>query len=852
MNGAGDIDGLVRRVVDGHSLLFVGEAGVGKSYLADNLAQRLQTLGWGRETVFGTPSIRSLRFGAIHHLITESATRTPDELIAMADGHLRRLDQGSGSVLVVDDLDGIDSDSLAVVHQLAARGHRVIGTVRSDAAGGELILPLWRDAVLQRVDITSDSSATASLVESFLQAPASPSLVDQISALTLGNPLFIRELIADAKTTGRLVKRNGSYESVGPVTTAQRVTDLVETRFANLDTQLHSVLETIAVCEPCELRALERVVSASALDQLESIGLIAARRDDSRDIVTVTHPLIAEVVRASTPLLRRRRHQLTLGTAILEQSGPRATDLARAVAWLIEGDVLPHPTHVKAAAQHSLTTFDGGAARELLEAGQLTNDATADVDLMLGRALMLEGKTDASIERLERALANANADGERAEAAVTLSEVLMFVRADQKAAHDISTAALELVTEVQAKARIVTSILIGAGMTGDFQPALTLGIQMSDEPTLDGQSQLSILVITTLAQALTGHAERIQTDLVAAEKLASVHAAAFPAAKDQLLVTRSMHAAANGSIEAIQSLVSERLHSVGPNNAMSSVLQQTLATTSLFRGFGDDARRFALMALRSGAADPLGLDGLAHAVGALVLAATGDSEGSALESERCLASQRMGVRERPYLAKAAALRLAIQGDIETAVQTCIDGNASSGDNRIWALDLLYQAVRFSEPLAVLALMEAETQFAATLICGTQIDHAHALDATDAAGLRSVSQRFVSAGLHLYAAEAAAHASWHETDDTMQATRDAAFAHTLFLRCDSLWSLALDRTNDPLTKREREICVKATAGESTRTIANDLALSVRTVENHTQRAFRKLGIHNRTELAAIFG
>lgn len=851
MNGATNVEKLVQRVMSGESLLLVGEAGVGKSHLATEVAQRLQALGWGRETVFGTPSIRPLRFGAIHHLIAESATRTPDELIAMADGHLRRLDQGHGSVLVVDDLDGIDSDSLAVVHQLAARGHRVVATVRSDAAAGPLVLPLWKDAVLERVDVLAEPSATASLIETFLHAPAASSLVEQVAALTLGNPLFIRELIADANTTGRLVERNGLYESIGPLTTAQRVTDLLETRFANLDPELHRALEMIAVCEPCDLRALSQVIGALTLDRLEAIGLIAARPQDDHDTVTVTHPLIAEVVRSSTPLLRRRKHQLALGAAVLEHASPRPIDLARAVTWLIDGGTLPHSAHVKAAARHSLATFDGETALKLLDAGQLTGEATTEIDLMLGRSFMLEGDVDSSVERLECALANASSDDERAEAAVALSEVLMFARGDQATARHVSTVALESVTEGQAKARILSSILLGAGMTGDFQPALTLGVQMSDEPELDERSRLSILIITTLAQAITGHTARLDADLRLAERIVSRHTAAFPAAREQLLIARAMQGVTDGSVVQTQTSVQKRLDEIGPNNAMSSILQQTMATTSMLSGRGDEARRFALLALRSDAADPLGLDVLAHALAARVLAATGDSEGSAAETEQCLASPRLGIRERAYLEEAAALRLARSGEIEAAVQRCVGGHARSGDNKLWAMVLLYQAVRFGAPEPVLSAMEAETQFHDTLICGTQIAHARALALGDADQLRVTTQQFASVGVHLYAAEASAHASWHEVKDLHQAARDAALAHTLFSRCDSLWSIALEQTEDPLTKREREICVEATAGGSTKGIADALGLSVRTVENHTQRAFKKLGIHNRADLTPIF-
>jgi DNA-binding CsgD family transcriptional regulator len=53
---------------------------------------------------------------------------------------------------------------------------------------------------------------------------------------------------------------------------------------------------------------------------------------------------------------------------------------------------------------------------------------------------------------------------------------------------------------------------------------------------------------------------------------------------------------------------------------------------------------------------------------------------------------------------------------------------------------------------------------------------------------------------------------------------------------------------PLTRREREICVLAAQGTTSPEIAAKLYLSVRTVNNHLQRAYTKLGVTHRSELA----
>ena len=53
---------------------------------------------------------------------------------------------------------------------------------------------------------------------------------------------------------------------------------------------------------------------------------------------------------------------------------------------------------------------------------------------------------------------------------------------------------------------------------------------------------------------------------------------------------------------------------------------------------------------------------------------------------------------------------------------------------------------------------------------------------------------------------------------------------------------------PLTPRERDVAALAAQGESSKEIATRLYLSVRTVNNHLQNAYTKLGVSGRRQLA----
>ena len=62
-----------------------------------------------------------------------------------------------------------------------------------------------------------------------------------------------------------------------------------------------------------------------------------------------------------------------------------------------------------------------------------------------------------------------------------------------------------------------------------------------------------------------------------------------------------------------------------------------------------------------------------------------------------------------------------------------------------------------------------------------------------------------------------------------------------------FGVAPPRPGVSLTRREREVAELAARNLTSRDIAEQLVLSTRTVENHLQRAYEKLGVSGRREL-----
>jgi DNA-binding CsgD family transcriptional regulator len=135
-------------------------------------------------------------------------------------------------------------------------------------------------------------------------------------------------------------------------------------------------------------------------------------------------------------------------------------------------------------------------------------------------------------------------------------------------------------------------------------------------------------------------------------------------------------------------------------------------------------------------------------------------------------------------------------------------------------------------------------------------HARALVSSDPALFDAAVDEFDRLGMVLAAAEAAigAATAYRKEGDSRRAQARATRAAGLEERCEGAKTPGLVRTDSvvPLTRREREIALLAADGASSKEIADRLFLSVRTVDNHLQNVYSKLGITNRAVLRGALG
>jgi DNA-binding CsgD family transcriptional regulator len=203
---------------------------------------------------------------------------------------------------------------------------------------------------------------------------------------------------------------------------------------------------------------------------------------------------------------------------------------------------------------------------------------------------------------------------------------------------------------------------------------------------------------------------------------------------------------------------------------------------------------------------------------------------------------------------ARAWAAAAAGDFPAArrqLEAAADLGEETGD-LIGAASALHALARLGHARDVAArLATLATQVDGDLVTA-RAAYASAAADRDSEALGQVSREFENLGTLLYAAEASAEAAVilrraGRPRDAVAAEQNAA---RLLDSCEGAVSppVRLITARVRLTPGELDVAILATAGRSNKQIAAEMQVSVRTVESHLQRAYEKLGISGRHELA----
>ncbi|HEY2668732.1 MAG TPA: LuxR C-terminal-related transcriptional regulator [Actinomycetota bacterium] len=847
-------------------IVLAGGAGVGKTRLASEVIKGAAGQRCATEWVAATRAGASIPFGSFAHLLPDLVLSTVDRL-----GVLRRIidalvtrANGRRLVVAIDDAHLLDDASATLVHQLAGtRDAFILATLRAGVPAPDPIVALWKDGMAERLELQALSEAQVhELVVQVLGGHVDGLTMAKLWEASGGNVLFLRELILAGTESGAVRKADGVWGWRAPMAVSSRLQEMIAARVGNLDPDEAALMEVIALGEPVSATLLETLFSPATLEAAERRGMAVVDRHGRRLSVRLAHPLYGEAVRSRCPALRARAIHRQLADGLEAAGARRSDDLLRLVTARLEAGQGGTPQLLVAGARRALGSFNPVLGERLARAAA---DAGGGIpaQLALAQALFGQGREEQGdvLLRLDRGLdTGAPDEGVRAVTAILRALGLLWIDGGSPVEAEVVLRRAEQGIEDPDLRDELTAvralILLFSGRPVEAI-AETLGIL--ERVGANEAACVRTALATVPAFAVTGRVEHAVT--IADGWMESAHRLTDKLAlgPGHLLLGKTYALCLGGRLIEAETLAEREYHVALDQHAHVATAEWSLlrGRVALYRGRVVTACRWLMEAaslFRSPSGVnflPVCLTGLAHAN---ALAGDADAAEAALAEAKHVLRAGMALFE-PELALAEAWMAALSGEQSRArgmMLEVADAAEESGQYAIAVL-ALHDIARLGDAECVAVRLSALAPSVEGPLARLCAEHVLALVRRDGERLDQLSESFRSLGADLVAAEAAAEAAAVHAANGKKASMLAASARgRRFLEaCERARTPALTTlVAAPLTPREREIATLAAGGMTSLEIARRLVISARTVETHLQRAYAKLGVASRADLASV--
>lgn len=878
----------------GGGALLVGGPGVGKSLLFSTALEQAADTGGTVLSVGGASwrsGTRAQGFGSLAKCLEAVETSTPE------------ITSSDRTLVGIDDAHLVDPATSDRLYRLVAAGRlSVLATVRQDVHAPAGIDKLWIERLIDRVEVTPfDSTELGEVLRTRLGGHTETATLERLWAATHGRALILRELVEHALEDGSLRCVDGTWTWEGLTDRlGKRLSDIIRVGLGGLSPDEHELVNMLAVAEPLEAEIVAESGLVHAAESLELRGIVGVEGTRACVHLRLAVPLSRVVVASGMSYLTAQRLRRQVADA-LERSGARGEDdLLRIVSLRIEAGLVPEREKLLAAARIAVRRTDFVLAERLCllalratllgvdralrepvpdraqyaaELCRAVKHESQDPDhatdcvrtaLLLGQVLVGNG----CYEEAEAVLATALGSGVEvshseyiAAAHARLVNMACNLRrvseADAELARAVSAAEPDRAAVLQASRAVI------AAFSDRLEEAVAIGDQVLRADT-------AVLPVTEVLLPVVALAHTELGDPAGALDLLSRYRHDVRNwDTDAAILFNSVSARCSTLMGDLRGAAEgwDAIHRLDRTGCRPAFVQGVLVRARLLRLMGQPELAVALLR-RTIVVGPS--DGR-HADRTRLLA---QLAAALAESGRCPESLRTLVEVRASLshtmpspiaedgvAYERALVLAHTGDRSGAVARALElaDRATAAGRTLTAIDGLHLAVRIIDAGAFrfrerAQLLAEKATGSLTLVMA---DHIRALAEADGPSLSMVSAQFRSMGALPLSAEAAAQAARaYRASGRRRKSREAwatcrellrAFQGTLppWLECENRRhsDLAVAR----LTPREREVAALAATGLPNRDIADQLVVSVRTVENHLHRIYHKLGITTRNAL-----
>ncbi len=835
-------------------------AGAGKSRLAAEARSATQAQGALTYRAQGTASSATIPLGALASLIPEDVRS--DEPLELLRRSTQALQARAGSrpvVLEVDDAHLLDPGSAALVlHLVNSAGVFVLATVRSDARAPDAVDSLWKDSGARRIELGPlDDDAIATLIEAGLQGPVEQRVLRRVVDTCAGNPLFARELVLGAIDEGQLTFDGDLWRLDGTPPISPSLAALISRRMGALDPAARRVLELVALGEPMRLDELHALTDAESVEAAEAGGMVAVSDDvGPRVEVRLSHPLYGELLREQLPTLRGRELRRQLADVVTRRAHLTPDDALRIARWRLDaGEEVPPDLLIDAARAANLSGDPELGAR--LARLALDEGAGLTATLLLARANVVRNRFADAEAVLAAAEASAPGDSEAIAYIGQRVHALYWGLRDVSAARAFLARAENWSNEEGWKRRLDPWRLVLSGFADgvqDYKQGAAEADRLLADRGLEPRERLQIELAHGFRLMAVGRVKEADAIVRRIRPRAPLRAN-YDAYGLGLMSIVGLESGEDwADLETYMSAMVRDGVRAGDGEA-AGLGSFTLASLEMTRGRYREAERWLAEAdAQFERQDAFGtvLSIRALRVGIAVARRDPAAGRAALVSVRELIGDGEPLpTQTGYLMRAEGWGARALSDASGA-EYFLEAAARVQQPNLRSR-LLYEAQRSGAGAVTVAEEQARlAQRCDARLVAAYTAHAAALAARDGVALLAAADEMEAIGALLYAMEAAADAARQFVAAGRADSARRAFTRVSELYVpdqgaempviDGLSSVAIE-----LTRREAQIASLAGRGLSNLEIAEQLVLSVRTVETYVYRAMQKRGVDNRYEL-----
>ncbi len=858
------------------AVLITGVPGIGKSALAEAVADRLRSNGWGAVSLSATSAAGTVPFSSISGLVPDLLDRLDDPDPEAARLSVQRglesalgLDRGERTVVLINEPASIDQATCEILVHLAANRQVFIVACQRPGAGQREALRRLTPITPQVIELSPlDFAETGEMAATVLGGPVAPALTRCLFQRTEGHPAYVRDLLVSATRANRIRLVGDTYQLGGDTTLSPEMAQQIIAGLGLLSPQEQEVLETLALAGTLGVHDLDSVIDLDQLEAMEYRGLIKTWTSRQRLGVALAHPLHTEAVAANMTALTRRTRHRSIAELMASRPQRRRDDGLVAMRIALDAGRPPDADVLLAAARQAFTAdrIDDSAVFAAAAHRQDPSEATLGV---LAESLVRQGRFVEADELLAQA-ARPTDDWRLARRAIRRSSNRLWGFGDVSGALEIDAGCITELADPEATARVHAHQAWIEHCDGWSGRALQRLEELGDvdEPGIHPDVRFAIVITKAPSLVLSG---RVDEGAALAERAWDEGWGADTefGSRGQNLIALAHGLLYQGDLAGARFVAESAIADCRHRRDSPPMLffLDLAGWVELYAGDLDRALAHHEEALDI-ALDLSLATAIRTALAALTITHCHRADRQAADrtwhrlEETPTGSGPRGTAEIEW---ARAWREAVGGDQNRAAEILCDAAADARGRGLTTLEIftIFDVVRLDRgdmidgdqitTGRVGELMQSSQGSLLPLLCRA------ALAATEEEpdGLDDASSRLGDLGFTPWAADLAAAAAdrWSALGQRRKATasqRQAAAARETITGVRTQ-ALSGHHAVVPLTRREREVAGLAASGAGNAEIAERLVVSIRTVETHLGNAYRKLGVTNRRELAdAITG